>query len=293
MFMNSSGPSAPPANRRTSPSGPPVSAFALASSPGMTAVLPALPAEVRIGLVGFGNNERLAISTILSSRKTGSTTYVEWRRNMSPRPDLFLLDAGFAGVADMLRLLDPHVRVPALWVGSPSTEQFKMRTGSIFRRPLQWSKLPEMLGTMMQQRLRNSAPLPAVHAIAYSASALVATHETDRGHALGALLGPHEIEYVLVPSGEAAVASARVKPFALVMMDGTSPGIDVYRACHLLKTGAAEKFQGRNPGVVLLVPQVTRDARKMAGLAHADAIVERDAPQAFLAETIAKLLTSG
>ena len=256
----------------------------------MKAVLPPLPAEVRVGLIGFGGNERLAISTILSTAKSGGTTFIEWRRDMSPRPDLFLLDAGFAGVADMLRLMDPHARVPVLWVGSPSTEQFKTRTGSIFRRPLQWSKLPEMLGTMLQQRLRNTSPVPALHAIAFAASALVATHEPDRGHALGALLGTHEIEYVLVPSGEAAVASARVKPFALVMMDGSSPGIDVYRACHLLKTGAAEKFQGRDPGVMLLVSQVTREAKKMASLAHADAIVERDAPLPFLAETVAKLL---
>ena len=255
------------------------------------AILPPMPAEVRVGLVGFGENERLAITTILSVKSTATTRFFEWRRDVSPRPDLLLLDAQFAGVGDYLQLVDRAGRLPALWVGSPSTDQFRLRTGSILRRPIQWSKLPEMLTNILQQRMRNTQPMPVMHAASQVMQGLIASAETGRGHAWGALLGPHAMEYVLVPSAEAAVASARAKPFALVLLDTLTPGIDPFKACHLLKTGVAEKMNGRDPAVVLLVERVTRDARKMGELVFADAVVERDAPQVFIADLLAKLVT--
>jgi two-component system, cell cycle response regulator len=236
-------------------------------------------------MVGFSSAERMAIGAVLAMTAGREIQFVEYKRNLAPAPDVLVMDSAFDGVTTALKILDPGNQRPALWIGQPIAAMFTFKPATVLPRPVEWKRIPQLLQSMVVQRLREVAPKPRVS----ETYALIIDDDLTAQTALASMLKPFGITSRFAPTGESGIATAAVHGQHLIFLDVTMPGMDGYTACRLLKSGRAARLDGKPPAVIMVTGRSGTLDKVRGKFAGCDAYLTKPVDPARLGEVVHEL----
>lgn len=238
--------------------------------------------ELKLLVHGFTPPERQLLDAIVqfSQRRQPRICLVD--DASGERADVVMIDAADAD-ARAWAASQPWLRQKAvIWVDAPGAT-----TGTLLKRPVQWSALPVLLARVLEQA---PVQVPAVQPAASNRAAVLIVDDSLAVRAqVRALLEPQGLTVTDVDSAEAAIAAAAASPYACVLMDVLMPGIDGYEACRRIK---ANPSGSNRPPVIMLTSKSSPFDRIRGKMAGCDAYLTKPIDPPRLHEVISRYVAA-
>ncbi len=252
--------------------------------PQCTGAVATRPGEEVLKLLvrGFTSPERQLLDAIVQFSQRRQPRICLLDDNIGERADVVMIDAADAG-ARAWAASQPWLRQKAvIWVDAPGAT-----TGTLLKRPVQWSALPVLLAQVLEQA---PAQAPAAQTAASNRAAILVVDDSLAVRAqVRALLEPQGLTVTDVDSAEAAIAAASASPYACVLMDVLMPGIDGYEACRRIK---ANPSGSNRPPVIMLTSKSSPFDRIRGKMAGCDAYLTKPIDPPHLQEVISRYVAA-